>query len=120
MAAKVVINLTAGAEDGEAATIAFLVGTGAQEAGKDVVAFLTKEAVRLGQTGAMESVPAEGRPALADLARKFAEAGGELYLCPVCVKTRGLDESRLEPNARVAGAAALWEWIGEGATVFTY
>lgn len=117
---KVVINLTAGGEDGEAATIAFLVGTAAQAAGNEAVAFLTKEAVRLGQPGAAEGVRSEGRPPLADLLRQFAEAGGELLLCPVCVKTRGLDEAQLEANARVAGAAVLWEWIGDGATVFTY
>ncbi len=24
------------------------------------------------------------------------------------------------PNAAVLGAAALWEWVGDGATTFTY
>lgn len=118
---KVVINLTAGAEDSEAALIAYLVGTAAQAAGKEVIVFMTKEAVRLGVAGGPESVPhQEGRPTLSELASQFADGGGRALLCPVCFKSRGLDEAGLLPNAMVAGAAALWEWVGEGATVFTY
>ena len=118
---KVVINLTAGPEDPEASTIAYLVGTAAQAAGNTALFFMTKEAVRLGLVGGPESVaPQEGRPALAKLSADFAAAGGAIYLCPVCVRSRELDEGSLLANASVLGAAALWEWIGEGATVFTY
>jgi len=60
---KVVLNLTAGPEDLERATIAFLVCTAGQAAGNDVLAFLTMEAVRLGFPGGPESVPQQdGRP----------------------------------------------------------
>ena len=118
---KVVINLTAGPEDPEAATIAYLVGTAAQAAGNTALCFMTKEAVRLGLTGGPEAVAQQdGRPAVAQLSADFAAAGGTIYLCPVCVRSRGLDEGSLLANASVLGAAALWEWIGEGATVFTY
>ena len=52
---------------------------------------------------------------------KFAELGGELFLCPISFAARRLDESALVPNARLAGATPMWEWIGdEPATVFTY
>ena len=118
---KVVINLTSGPEDPESSTIAYLVGTAAQTTGHTVLFFMTKEAVRLGLTGGPESVPAqEGRPALGELSAAFAVAGGKIYLCPVCVRSRGLDEGSLQANASVLGSAALWEWVGEGATVFTY
>lgn len=118
---KVVINLTSGPEDPESSTIAYLVGTAAQTTGHTVLFFMTKEAVRLGLTGGPESVPAqEGRPALGELSAAFAGAGGKIYLCPVCVRSRGLDEGSLQANASVLGSAALWEWVGEGATVFTY
>ena len=117
---KVVINLTAGPEDGEAATIAYLVGTAAQAAGNDVLFFLTKEAVRLGLDGGVDGVHDAGRPSLAELSAQLADAGGLIYLCPVCVRSRGLDETTLLPNASVLGAAALWEWIGDGATTFSY
>lgn len=117
---KVVINLTAGPDDGEAATIAYLVGTAAQAAGNEVLFFMTKEAVRFGLEGGVDDVRDEGRPSLAALSAQLAEHGGTIYLCPVCVRSRGLDETKLLPNATVLGASALWEWIGEGATTFTY
>ncbi len=117
---KVVVNLTKGPEDSERATIAFLVGTAAQAAGHEVLAFCTTEAVRLGFAGGPEAVEVqEGRPAFADLWRQFADNGGQVYLCPFCVTSRVLGEDTL-PNAKIAGAAPMWEWIGDGATVFSY
>ncbi|MBA2295234.1 MAG: DsrE family protein [Actinobacteria bacterium] len=118
---KAVVNLTAGPEDPEAATIAYLVATAGQANGREVLIFATKEAVLLGMTGGPETVAAEGRPALAELATPFAAAGGTVYQCPVCFTSRGLDEAALLPNARVAGGAALWEWIGaDDVPVFSY
>ena len=51
---------------------------------------------------------------------QYAEGGGELLVCPICFNARKLDESALVSNARLAGATPLWEWIGVGATVFSY
>lgn len=117
---KVVLNLTAGLDDPERATIAFLVCTAGQTAGNDVLAFLTMEAVRLGFPGAPESVPQQdGRPSFAELWSQFAEAGGVVYLCPFCVSSRELGDEPL-PNATIAGATPMWAWIGDGATVFSY
>jgi predicted peroxiredoxin len=121
MAAKVVINLTAGLEDAEKVMIAFLVGGAAAEQGKQVAMFLTKEAVRLGLPGYADAVACDGCPPLARLFQQFADNGGELLVCPICFNTKKLDESQLVPNARLAGATPLWEWIGdEPATVFSY
>jgi predicted peroxiredoxin len=117
---KVVINLATGLEDAERVTIAFLVGGAALEQGRRVAMFLTKEAVRLGLPGYAEGTACEGCPPLPRLLEQYAEGGGELLVCPICFKARKLDESGLVPNARLAGATPLWEWIGEGATVFSY
>jgi predicted peroxiredoxin len=117
---KVVINLATGLEDAERVTVAFLVAGAALEQGKQVAMFLTKEAVRLGLPGYGEAVACEGCPPLARLLQQFAEGGGELLVCPVCFNARKLDAESLVPNARIAGATPLWEWIGEGATVFSY
>jgi len=117
---KVVINLATGLEDGERVTVAFLVATAALEQGKQVAMFLTKEAVRLGLPGYAEVVACDGCPPLSRLFQQLADGGGELLVCPICFKARKLDESGLLPNARLAGATPLWEWIGDGATVFSY
>jgi len=85
---KVVINLTAGPEDEEASTIAYLVATAAQDAGKDVLFFMTKEAVRLGFEGGADGVQNAGRPSLAALARQFADGRGPIYPSPIVVAVR--------------------------------
>lgn len=117
---KVVINLATGLEDAERVTVAFLVGGAALESGKPVAMFLTKEAVRLGLPGYAEATACEGCPPLSRLFEQFAEGGGELLVCPICFSARKLEEASLVPNARLAGASPLWEWIGESATVFSY
>src|SRR5437762_7195664 len=117
---KVVINLATGLEDTERVTVAFLVGGAALEQGKQVAMFLTKEAVRLGLPGYAEGVACDGCPPLPRLVEQYTEGGGELLVCPICFKARQLDDSRLVPNARLAGATPLWDWIGGDATVFSY
>jgi predicted peroxiredoxin len=118
---KVVINLATGMEDQERVIVAFLVGNAALEQGKQVAMFLTKEAVRLTVPGVAIGVACDGCPPLDRVFSQFAENGGELLACPFCFNTRGLDESQMVSNARVAGATPLWEWIGdEAATVFSY
>jgi len=121
MADKVLINLATGLEDAERVTVAFLVAGAALERGKEVAMFLTKEAVRLSLPGHAEGVACDGCPPLPRLFEQFAEGGGELLVCPICVKSRKLDEGGFVPNARLAGATPMWEWLGdEAGTVFSY
>jgi predicted peroxiredoxin len=117
---KVVVNLATGLEDPERVTVAFLVAGAAAAAGKQVTMFLTKDAVRLAQPGLAEGVACEGCPALETLAAQYADAGGRLLVCPICFNARALDEDELVENAQIGGATPLWQWIGEGATVFSY
>jgi predicted peroxiredoxin len=118
---KVVINLSTGLEDAERVTVAFLVGGAAAEQGKDVVMFLTKEAVRLGLPGYADAVACDGCPPLARLFEQYAANGGRLFVCPICFTARKLDDGALVENAKLVGATPLWEWIGEEpASVFSY
>lgn len=118
---KVVINLATGMEDRERVMIAFLVGGAAAAQGKQVAMFLTKDAVHLAVPGHAQGEACDGCPPIERLFAQFAEGGGELLVCPICVTSRGLDDTELVANARIAGATPLWEWIGdEPATVFSY
>jgi predicted peroxiredoxin len=117
---KVVINLATGLEDSERVTVAFLVGGAALERGRKVAMFLTKEAIRLALPGVAEAVACEGCPPLSRLFQQYADGGGELLVCPICFTARKLDDTNLVANARLAGATPLWEWIGDGAEVFSY
>jgi predicted peroxiredoxin len=109
---KVVINLSTGLEDPERVLVAFLVGGAALDAGKQVAMFLTKEAVRVAQTGVAVGTSCDGCPPLERLFEQFTEKGGELLVCPICFNAKKLDEGSLVGSARLAGATPLWEWIG--------
>ena len=121
MAEKVLINLATGLEDSERVTVAFLVAGAALDRGDEVAMFLTKEAVRLALPGHAEGVACEGCPPLARLFDQFAQGGGELLVCPICVNARKLDDGGFVANARLAGATPMWQWLGDGPrTVFSY
>jgi predicted peroxiredoxin len=119
-AAKVVVNLATGLEDPERVTVAFLIAGAAASAGKQVTMFLTKDAVRLALSGVAEGIACEGCPPLERLAAQYAEAGGRILVCPICFSARQLSAEDLVEHAEIGGATPLWEWIGDGATVFSY
>jgi predicted peroxiredoxin len=120
MANKAVISLTTGLEDPEKVTVAYLVAVGAAESGRDTLMFLTKEAVRLGLDGVAIGVACDGCPPLADLVERYEAAGGRYYVCPVCFNAKRLDDATLIAGAEIQGTIPLWEWIGDGATTFSY
>src|ERR1700760_4613605 len=121
MAAKLLVNLATGLEDPERVTVAFLVGGAGLQKGRPVAMFLTKEAVRLALPGHARAVACDGCPPLERLFQQFAEGGGELLVCPICFNARRLDEADLVPNARLAGATPMIEWIdGDSTDVFSY
>ena len=117
---KVVVNLATGLEDAERVTIAFLVADAAAAQGRQVAMFFTKEAVRLALPGHADGVACDGCPPIARLFEQYQSNGGKIFVCPICFKSRKLDEEQLTTNARLVGATPLWEWIGNSATVFSY
>lgn len=117
MPEKVVVNLSSGPEQPGRVTVAFLVADSALSSGKEVVVFLTQEAVRLAVTGEAEKVVEPGYKTVADLFRAVADAGGELYCCRPCCRTRGIESDHLVPNARIAGGMKLFEWMEDASTV---
>jgi len=120
MTEKAVINLSTGLEDPEKVTVAFLVAVGAAESGRPTLMFQTKEAVRLALQGVATGVACDGCPPLADLLTRYERAGGAYMVCPVCFNAKQLDKGDLLANAELAGSVQLWEWVGDGATTFSY
>ena len=41
-------------------------------------------------------------------------------MCPICVEAKGLDPDTFIEGATPGGTVQLWEWIGDGATTFSY
>lgn len=117
---KAAISLTTGLEDAEKVTVALLVAVGAAETGHPTLMFLTKEAVRLATYERAVGVACDGCPPIDDLMKRYCAAGGELLVCPICFNARQIQEETLVANARLGGTVPLWEWIGDGATTFSY
>jgi predicted peroxiredoxin len=117
---KAAISLSTGLEDPERVTVAFLVAVGAAESGRPTMMFLTKEAVRLAVPGVGIATACEGCPPLAQLIERYLQAGGRYLVCSVCVKAKNLDADNFIAGAEVGGTVQLWEWIGDGATTFSY
>lgn len=117
---KAAISLSTGLEDAEKVTVAFLVAVGAAESGRPTQMFLTKEAVRLVLDGVAVGTACEGCPPLPDLMGRYAAAGGRFLVCPICFNAKKLDAAALVDNAELGGTVQLWEWIGDGATTFSF
>ena len=59
-------------------------------------------------------------PAIADLHTEYVEKGGRFYACPVCVKTRGMEDAVWTKGAEVKGAPSVYEFTDGGALIFNY
>lgn len=117
---KAAISLTTGLEDAECVTIAFLMAVGAAESGRPTMMFLTKEAVRLVVPGVAVGTACDGCPPLAGLVERYEKAGGRYLVCPICIESKHLDSGTFIGGAEPGGTVQLWEWIGDGATTFSY
>lgn len=115
MSDKLIFNCTWGAEEPERATLPFIAANIAATAGQDAVVLCTIEAVRLGVEGGTAGVQAPGIPALADVYEEFVANGGEVWLCGVCTKPRGITEDAVSKGAQIVGAAKVVEEIASGA-----
>ena len=120
MSNKAVISLTTGLEDAEKVTVALLVAVGAAESGLPTLMFLTKESVRLVTKGVATGTACEGCPSITDLMARYTAAGGTYLVCPICFNAKKLDEVSLVEGATLGGTVPMWEWIGDGATTFSY
>ena len=117
---KVVIGQTHGSDDPEAVLIGYLLGVEALRAGKEVVMWLTKDGIYIGTDGYSDGISVANAPSIKDLHAEYVEKGGIFYVCPVCVKTRGMEDAVWAKGAEVKGAPAMYEFAKGGALTFNY
>ncbi len=117
---KVLVCLTHGAEEPENVLIAYLYGVEALRAGKEALMFLTKDAIYIATQGFAATVDVPGAPSIAALHDEYVASGGRMYVCPVCVKIRNLQDAEWIASSKVAGIAAVFEYTSGGALVFNY
>ncbi len=117
---KVVIGQTHGTNDPEAVLIGYLLGVEALRAGKEVLMWLTKDGVHLATNGYSDAISVPDAPSIAALHAEYIERGGRFYACPICVKSRGLNDAEWVQGAEVKGAPSLFEFTSGGALTFNY
>lgn len=111
---KFLLNCQHGTDNLERATIAFILATSASKTCETAV-FLSSDATGLCVRGALDGQVAEGYEPIADLVAQYQANGGQIWVCPVCVRVKGLKPDDLLPGVEVAGAPRTMDYIASGA-----
>lgn len=117
---KVLINLSNAGDHPEAVLTAYLCRVEALRAGKEAVMFLTMDGVFAGRKGFADTVVIDDAPSVSELHAEYVERGGRFLVCPVCIKTRKLQDAVWTDNAEPAGFPSVYEYTDGGALVFNY
>jgi uncharacterized protein len=122
MPGKFCVSLTCAKDNGDKATVAFVVANAAQASDKETMIFLSTEGVRLAASGYADAIHEEGFAPLKELMSNFVNAGGKIFVCSPCFKKRGLDETKLVGGATIVGGAKLVEFLASdgGSPSVTY
>jgi len=111
---KILINCQDGFSNIERATIAFILAVTASKT-KETAMFVSAEAAELCVKGAAEGQLASGYEPLQQLMDTYFANGGKLWLCPACVKAKGLAENDLLEQVEIAGAPKVMDYLASGA-----
>jgi uncharacterized protein len=114
MTERFCVNQTSGPDNLDKATVGFVVANAALASGKDVLVFLSIEAVHLGVVGGADGLHADGFAPLSELVASFGANGGKIIVCTPCAKVRGLADSALVEGAVFGGGAGLVEFMTAG------
>ncbi|MBZ2169929.1 MULTISPECIES: DsrE family protein [Marinobacter] len=113
IAPKYLVNCQDGANNLERATIAFILATTASKT-HETAMFITADAADLFVRGAMDGLAAEGHEPIANLVTQYQGNNGQIWICPVCLKTKGIAEQDLIEGVEVAGAPRTMEYLATG------
>ena len=116
---ELVVVMTKGA-DHELSSVAFTIAHGGLEAGMKVYAFLTSAAVDLVRKRAVDYTQVPPLEPLKGLIEEFLQAGGTVWACPPCVKTRGYTPADLLDGVEIVGGKAMHQRILAGAATLSF
>lgn len=108
MTTKLLIKVTAGADDPERCNQAFTVASTAVAAGAQVSLWLTGESAWFAVPGRAEDFSLPHAAPLSDLLAAVL-AGGRVTLCTQCAARRDIDEGDVLPGVAIAGAPSFVE-----------
>ncbi|HVX55774.1 DsrE family protein [Nocardioides sp.] len=120
MPRKLVVKVTAGAEDAERCNQAFTVAAAATTAGAEVSLWLTGESAWYGVPGRAQQFSLPLATPLVDLLG-LVLADGTVTVCSQCAARRQITEADVMPGVRIAGAAVFAEEIlADGVQALVY
>jgi predicted peroxiredoxin len=121
MAGKFCVSITHAKQDGDKATVGFVVANAALGSETETLVFLSTDGVWAAVKGEMEEIVEDAPFApLKELYDKFVTNGGKVLVCSPCMKKRGISEHMLADGAQPAGGAALVEWLSDGSPSITF
>ncbi len=120
MTRKLVVKVTAGADDAERCNQGFTVAAAAVAAGAGVSLWLTGDAAWFGVPGRAEVFELDLATPLAELLSVVIE-GGQVTVCTQCAQRRGIVQGDLWEGVRIAGAPAfVEEALADGTQALVY
>ena len=120
MSDRLIFICSHGADDPERAILAFTAANTAAMGGQQATVLCTIDGVRIGARGGADAIELEGFTPLSQLISDFRENGGEIWLCGVCARPRGIGDDDLIEGAKIVGAARVIEEVVQGAKTITY
>ncbi len=120
MSEKLVILVTHGPSNPEMATIPFVMATAAQASDVDVAMAFQSEGVWLMMKDLVGRVHVQDFPPMKELMDAYLEAGGKMYVCGPCVKSRKITAEEMVEGALVVNAATLVAEIAAATNTLVY
>lgn len=111
--AKYLVNCQAGQNNLEHATIKFILAATASKTHETAV-FITSDATDLMVKGAAEGLVHENLEPVANLIQQFVGNGGIIWVCPVCVTSKGYTVDDFIDGVEIAGAPKTMEYLATG------
>ncbi|MCA9241468.1 MAG: DsrE family protein [Planctomycetales bacterium] len=121
MSSSFCVTINSCRENGDKATVGFVVATAALGSGKETMVFLSTDGVWAAVREEADKV-VEGGPfkPLTELIQNYLEAGGRVVACAPCCKKRGIEPETLFEGVEIAGGAVLVEWLSNGSPNVSY
>ena len=113
MSDRMIFVCSHGKDDPERAIVTFAAASTAAVAGIPTAVLCTIE-------GGTDGFEKEGLPSLLELFANVVDNGGEVWMCGVCTRPRGITEDQAVKGAKIVGAATVIEEIANGAKLLTY
>jgi predicted peroxiredoxin len=117
---SLLINLTSGKEATHAVTMALMLATRSQQAGRPTTVFLNVHAPPIAARDLPDSVALPGEAPVKKLLAEFIRSGGRVYVCSHCLGVAGMKNEDLVAGAQPIDGERLLEQLDRGTIALSY